>query len=1427
VDNDSVVDTPAIYVRDVVVDEKAGTATFVVTLGKNGGQASNSTVTVDYATANDSASAGSDYAAEAGTLTFNPGESVKLVVVDITDDAVAEGLERFNLQLSNATNATIADGLGIAEIGPSDATPVAQPRISIADAVVGENDGYVDVVVSLSAPGQSQITVNYTMANGTAANSLDYDAINGSLTFAAGETTKTIRVPLLDNVTAESLEYFFVSLNTPTNATIAKSYAIVNIVDNDSVVDTPAIYVRDVVVDEKAGTATFVVTLGKNGGQSSNSTVTVDYATANDSASAGSDYAAEAGTLTFNPGESVKLVVVDITDDAVVEGLERFNLQLSNATNATIADANASSLIGLSDQAALPQPVVSMVDFTVAENDGYVDVVVSLSAPGTSAVSVNYTMSNVTATNSFDYDAINGTLNFAVGETTKVIRIPLIDNGTTEPLETFRVNLSTPVNATIGTAFITISLVDEDTGGIDTFSYGISHDVYDVDAASDVIVENPGGGIDLVRATASYTLGANVENLRLMGSDPLDGTGNDLDNILYANDAANTLDGGTGNDTASYLFAGAAVTVSLAAAGAQATGGSGSDTLISIERLEGSNFNDSLTGTAGADTLLGGEGNDTLNGGAGADSLVGGSGNDSYVVDNAGDLAVEIVGGGTDIALAQASYTLPDQVENLNLVGAGAINGTGNALDNLIFAGAGNNAIDGAGGFDTVSYVNAASAVTVNLALAGAQATGGSGSDSFVNVEALVGTGFSDTLSGSAMANRLTGGNGNDTLNGAGGVDTLEGGAGNDSLDGGTGADSLVGGDGNDSYTVDDANDQVVEAASAGTDQVNATVTHTLAANVENLRLLGAGAINGSGNAQGNVLFSGTGNNVLDGQGGSDTAAYLYATSGVTVSLASAGAQATGGAGSDTLVNIENLRGSDFNDNLSGDGNANILEGGLGNDTLNGSGGFDTASYALASAAVSVNLALGGAQATGSAGTDTLISIENLRGSSFNDSLTGNAGNNILDGGAGNDALDGAAGIDTATYATASVAVTVSLALAGAQNTVGAGSDTLVNIENLTGSAFNDTLTGNAAVNILDGGAGNDALNGGAGVDTASYASAGAAVTVSLALVGAQNTVGAGSDTLTNIEGLRGSNFNDTLTGDAGNNTLDGGAGNDVLNGGTGFDYASYVSAAGGVTVSLAIVGAQNTVGAGSDTLSNIEYLRGSSFNDSLTGNAGNNILDGGSGNDTLDGGAGTDTAYYATAAAGVNVNLGIVGAQSTSGAGTDTLLNIENLTGSGFNDTLTGNAAANTLTGLAGADTFVFNSTAAADTVSDFASGLDKLRISQAGIAVGNGNTTIDNAATIAGPGGFATAAELVIVTGNIAGAINTTSAAAAIGSATSAYAIGQKVLFAVDNGTNSALYLFTAADANAAVGAAELTLLATLTNSASTTTGDYLFGP
>ncbi len=256
----------------------------------------------------------------------------------------------------------------------------------------------------------------------------------------------------------------------------------------------------------------------------------------------------------------------------------------------------------------------------------------------------------------------------------------------------------------------------------------------------------------------------------------------------------------------------------------------------------------------------------------------------------------------------------------------------------------------------------------------------------------------------------------------------LSGLAGDDTLDGGTGSDSLHGGLGNDTYIVDNAGDAIYERPGEGTDTVLSSVTHALAANVENLTLTGSDWNSATGNALDNVITGNAGNNTLAGLAGADrliggagtdTATYAASDAGVRVSLVD-GLGHGGHAEGDILSAIENLTGSNYSDTLEGNAGTNILAGGAGTDTV---------SYEHASRAVAVDLANAAAQATGGAGSDRLSGFENLTGSAFSHTLTGTtgakalcglAGDDTLNAGAGDDRLAGGAGNDTLTGGTGS-----------------------------------------------------------------------------------------------------------------------------------------------------------------------------------------------------------------------------------------------------------------------------------------------------------------------------------------------------------------------------------------------------------------------
>ncbi|MES2942299.1 MAG: calcium-binding protein [Pseudomonadota bacterium] len=296
----------------------------------------------------------------------------------------------------------------------------------------------------------------------------------------------------------------------------------------------------------------------------------------------------------------------------------------------------------------------------------------------------------------------------------------------------------------------------------------------------------------------------------LGGNDSLSGLdGNDS---LTGGIGDDTLDGGTGSDTVDYSSAASAVLVRLAGTTAHASGGAGTDSLQNIEHVNGSNFDDTLVGSGRANQLVGNDGDDILNGAGGVDTMEGGAGDDRYTVDDTNDQVTELIDGGIDTVFSEVKfYFLPPDVENLRITNTGTANGTGNELDNVIYAGQGNNILNGANGNDTASFAFASA--SVNASLNSRSATGASGLDLLLYFENLEGSKYQDKLTGSTRANNIDGGMGKDTLLGAANNDTLTGGRGNDVLRGGQGQDSLEGGLGADRFDYDALDDSLFAAS--------------------------------------------------------------------------------------------------------------------------------------------------------------------------------------------------------------------------------------------------------------------------------------------------------------------------------------------------------------------------------------------------------------------------------------------------------------------------------------------------------------------------------------------------------------------------------------------------------------------------------------
>jgi Calx-beta domain len=440
---------PSLSINDVAVVEGGGSATFTVTLSPISGRL----VTVNYATAGGSATAGNDFTTTSGSLSFPAGQSTQQVTVPLTDDALDEPTEAFTVSLSAAVNASIADGIGTAMVTDND----APPALSISNAGGSEGGGNVTFTVSLDAPSGLDVSVAYATANGSANAGSDYTTKSGGVTLAPGETSKTFTVILLDDALDEDNETFGVSLSGPVNATVADGQAVGTITDDDP---PPSLTVNDVTVTEgNSGktNATFTVTLSSASGRS----IEVDYTTTAGGASAPADYDATSGRLTFAAGDTTKTVTVPVNGDSVNEGTETYFLDLSNAGNATIADARGVGTI-LDDDGA---PSLAVNDATVVEGDSgsvAATFTVFLTSASGQTVSVGYSTANFSAIAPGDYTGTGGNLVFAPGQTAHTVTVDVNGDLLDESEETFRVNLSNAVNAAVADGTGVGTITDDD-----------------------------------------------------------------------------------------------------------------------------------------------------------------------------------------------------------------------------------------------------------------------------------------------------------------------------------------------------------------------------------------------------------------------------------------------------------------------------------------------------------------------------------------------------------------------------------------------------------------------------------------------------------------------------------------------------------------------------------------------------------------------------------------------------------------------------------------------------------------------------------------------------------------------------------------------------------------------------------------------------
>ncbi|WP_246917353.1 Ig-like domain-containing protein [Bradyrhizobium sp. SHOUNA76] len=919
-----------------------------------------------------------------------------------------------------------------------------------------------------------------------------------------------------------------------------------------------------------------------------------------------------------------------------------------------------------------------------------------------------------------------------------------------------------------------------------------------VDMASGVVTGDASIGTDTLRsieairgtgfadtyvATSFGVSGANVGDF---------GTLNEFEGM-----AGNDTITGNGNTRIAYYNALDGVTVDLAAGNSHGTAsddlaGVGTDTFTGVNAVRGSAFADVILGDANANALDGRDGNDRIDGRGGADTLTGGNGADTFVYAD-GDGADTITdfnrtqGDTIDLTGLSGFFTLADVQSKATVSGGNTIIdvGSGNTLtligvtslqqSDFIFPNAtngtsgsdmllgtsqadaisglagndrlqgfgGNDLLDGGADFDRAVYTDATGGISVNLA-AGTVSGPGAGTDTLVAIEAVVGSDFADTFNATGFA----GGTG--TPGTPIGFNEFEGRGGNDTIL--SDVNPLGAALTRVSYV--SATAGVTVDIAAGAADGDGSVGHDTFVGSGILAVWGssfADTLFGSNNGFGTIeVFAGfVGNDVIDGRGGFDRVDYNNdptTTSGITVNLAAGTLTGDATVGTDTLVSIEAVRGTNFADtyNAVGFGNTSTNSGSLGtfneftgeggNDVITGNGntrlGFNNAT-----AGVVVDIAAGTATGDVSVGSDTFTGVNAVMGTMFADSLSGSGINEIFTGLGGNDAIDGRGGFDTASYNNiylSTGSVTIDMASGTATGDSSIGTDTLRSIEAIQGTVLADTyvatgygLAGalnvgnNGSFNQFEGLGGDDAITGN-GNTRLIYTNATGPVTITFGLnswtsttSGASGTAtgdaSVGTDSFSGVSSVSGSSFADTITGSNNpNGTAEdfaGRGGNDFIDGKTGFDRAFYNNdgSVSGIQVDMASGVVAGDASIGTDTLRSIEAIRGTNFDDTYVAtsfgtsgaNAGDfgtlNEFEGMDGNDAITGNGNTRIAFY-NALDGVTVDLAAGNSRGTAsgdlaGIGTDTFTGVNAVRGSSFADFIFGDAGSNTLDGQAGDD--------------------------------------------------------------------------------------------------------------------------------------------
>lgn len=1124
----------ALFVSDPILtegDSGETTAVFEIRLS----EPFSSNVTLSYETVDGTATAGEDYEARSGSVTFVAGQTLATVEVDVTGDTAIETPETFSLVVTPLAGiAGIDDTVGVANILDND-TGTALPVLNVESSIAREG-GTLAFAVTMSEPSLVDVTVQYRLVfDGSGSIETD-DILGGSgtvfeLTIPAGQTRAVLRFGTR-NFSDEFDENITLELFDPSQAVLAGDGPVLTatgvVLDINGGSDR-ALFVSDPIVvenDNEQAEAVFEVRLS----EPFSTDVTLSYETADGTAIAGEDYVATSGDLTFLAGQTIAFVTVPVIGDADVEQLETFSLVVAPVGGIAGLEDTAGIADIMDDDTDTALPLLAVED-AIAREGGNLSFAVTLSEPSLVDVSVQYRLVRDGASSVETDDVLGGSgsvfvLTIPAGETRAILNFStrnfadeFDENITLELFNPDQAVLSGdgPVITATGTVldidggsdralFVSDPVVTEGDSGQTqaVFEIAISEPfTSDVTLTYETADGTARGGEDYVATSGSVTFLAGqttasvavdingdrdvegVETFSLVvspvagiaGLEDVAGIANILDEDSATGLPVITLESSTAREGGNLAFA-----VNLS-----------EPSLLDVTvqyRLVGDG-----SSSVGTDDILGGNGQIftlTIPAGDTRGIIRFSTRNFTDEVDE--NVTLELLNP-TQAVLAGTAPTL---------TATGVILDIDGGSDRALFVSDPTVLETDNGTTEAVFEIRLSEPFTsdVTLNYTTADGTAISGRD-FVATSGSITFLAGQTVA--AVSVDVLGDITQETIETFSLIVTPV--AGISGTDDGTGEARII---------------NFVTPDTSGTDMDDVLVGSGVS---EILRGLG-GNDELIGRAGSDVLRGGTGDDRLEGGSsgdrlfggvGIDTATYLTATSGVSLNL-TAGIGFQGHANGDEFFSIENVVGSDFGDLLIGSAEDNflsggrradelrgsagddILEGGGGGDIINGGSGIDTASFVTAGGAVALNLT-SGVGFGGNANGDTYIRIENIIGSDFGDLLIGSAGDNainggrgadelrgsagddMLEGGGGGDIINGGSGIDTATFTTAGGGVTLSLTT-GVGTRGNATGDTYIRVENVLGSAHDDVIVGSSDDNALQGWLGDDVLRGSAGDDT-------------------------------------------------------------------------------------------------------------------------------------------------------------------------------------------------------------------------------------------------------------------------------------------------------------------------------------------------------